>query len=108
MKVYELLAKSDAWTQRALARTSSGVPIYSPCDKLATAWCFYGAIMVCYTNDEQRAQAVLSVNTRLRDSEDKDDDWMRPTDQTMRVTWWNDRQERRHEEVVQMARDLDI
>jgi len=91
MKVYELLAKPDAWTQRALARAENGVPVraYDPC---ATAWCFYAAILICYPDHAQRRQVLLAVGDRVGD-------W---------ITDWNDVRSRTHEEVVQVARDLDI
>lgn len=95
MKMYELLADPNAWTQRTSAKRKDGFPV-APEDPEAICYCLTGAKRRCYPNelegDEVMAQVMLALDLlTVRDIED-----------------WNDYRKRSHFEVLTLCRELDI
>ncbi len=90
MKVYELLDKPEKWIQGTMALDSRREEC-DPRDDKAVCFCLAGAVAHCYPIDLYPA-IRLRIEARVR---------------TM-PTSWNDREHRTYEEVIALAKELDI
>lgn len=110
MKVHELLAVREKWTQGTPARNKDGkaVDTYDP---QACSFCLWGALKVCYPSKESESAfgqpspefllAVEKVKAKL--APEKTIAW-EPTI----VFNWNDHHLRTHKEVLALCQELDI
>jgi hypothetical protein len=97
MKAYELLSQPGAWTQGTLARDSEGLAtnVMGP---TACSFCIAGAIERCYPCLEDNLKALDQVKQELKTRYDT----------FQFVGKWNDHPDRKHEEVVELLKKLDI
>jgi hypothetical protein len=91
MKVHELLAQPDSWTQQAYARNHDGDTVAS-CSDDARCWCLLGAMFRCYADKD-----IAKIELKILDQTNK-----------ITVAQWNDDPDRTHQEVLDLCRQLDI
>lgn len=98
MKIHELLATPDKWTQRAFAKTATG-EITSSLAPDAKCWCLVGAIVKCYGDDGiEGFQARMDVTRNLTIAAGEPDS----------IVNWNDNPSRTHAEVLELVKRLDV
>lgn len=97
MKVRELLDKPEKWTTNALARDASGKPI-DPGSSRAACWCLNGAIDKCYPVGDKRAAARAKLKAAIRS---------RRGDYSS-ITWFNDYQAKKFEDVKAVLATADV
>ena len=92
MKVYELLADESRWCKGSVARTAEGKPTNSSHPD-ACQWCLMGAVAHCYPAVADYSAVAEKIMLHTRE---------------IFPTLWNDSVVRKHEEVVALAKELDI
>lgn len=92
MKVYELLATRDKWTQRSFARNIDDVPVLAESSD-AASWCLAGAAVRCYGKNSLEFYNVLKkINASLKTG----------------IFGFNDHPDRTYEEVFALVKELDV
>src|SRR6478735_6768820 len=91
-KAWKLLASYDRWTQGQYARDKDGGNCVS-CSQRAVKWCVLGAVMRVYPRDYDKI--ILAINAKVADG-------------IWGIVHWNDSPERKHSEVVEALKDLDV
>ena len=91
MKVAELLAKPENWTQGAHARDSEGRAVHWKSPE-AVCWCLEGATLRCYPDASFR-----EAEERLIDAVESWD-----------YQYWNDRHGRTHAQVIALVQKAGI
>ncbi len=94
MKVYELLDRPEKWTKKALARDSQGIGC-DPHSKRAVSFCLAGAMMVC--RGETAYLTEINVVNQWAAQDGYGD-----------IADWNNAPERTYDEVIALAKELDI
>lgn len=97
MKMHELLAKPENWTQGAPARNPSGDAVAGS-NPEACQWCLFGAVNKCYPGlDQAYGDTVnkLYAGVAKRGYEQG-------------YINWNDESDRTHEDVLSLCKELDI
>lgn len=89
MKVYELLDTPEKWTQSVYAMDSRG-RVVEPADEAAVCWCLSGALQRCYGETGSTQYALVADRLPLT------------------IPAWNDFMGRTYEDVIALAKDLDI
>ncbi len=95
MKIKELLATPDKWTQGYAARNKNDKPI-DPFNKEATKYCILGAAIACYglfTDNYFNITFQIESSTSMNKEA---------------IGAWNDAPERTHQEVLDLVTKLDI
>ena len=59
-----LLDSPESWTQGALARDATGVPV-EPTSQYATCWCLTGALRVSAQTPEEELDAIVQLEGRV-------------------------------------------
>ena len=93
MTVQELLSTPNRWTQGTLARASDGRKV-SPEHPEAVAWCLVGAVLRCYGHDGLRCGDIIQKLTSMIPEES--------------IPHWNDSRGRTWDEVIELARRVNI
>lgn len=99
MKLSELLAKPENWTQEHQACDAQGNSV-SELAPTAVSWCLLGAIKKLYPDspsirDGIRTKIFMAINSpRLFGR--------------IGITDWNDNPKRKHEEVLRLCKELNI
>jgi hypothetical protein len=91
MKIQELLATPDKWTQKAYARDNKG-EYTGELGPDAVCFCFVGAANRCYPDGDERTNIKEKVRIAVGRS----------------PISWNDTPGRTHAEVLALAIELDI
>ncbi len=92
MKMHELLATPNDWTQKAYARDINGQKLTDERDPKAVCFCLVGALNKCYPR-EQRGAVIRAIAKEGSFSES---------------FTWNDAPERTHAEVLALLKKLDV
>ena len=93
MKISKLFSDRSKWCQHALAVDADG----HRCDPWAVGavkWSFYGALIRCYENIEERVSKSMMINKRLA--------------LICFIDNWNDKKERKFEEVKAIVTELNL
>lgn len=99
MKIKELLASPDSWTQGTVAQDAQGNPVgYS--NEKAVCWCLLGALMKCYSDPDEQLRISLRISEALKKHHN--------VPLILPYTFWNDLESRTHEEVLALVNELDI
>ena len=99
MKVQELLATPDKWTQGAAARDPKGEPVH-PFSPDAICWCFGAALRKCYPFAPERNRLRSPILQKLGFDPLERSEGVVPA--------WNDAPERTHAEVLALCKELDL
>lgn len=101
MKIHELLSSPDKWTKGCLARDKEGNRLFST-DPNAVCWCFLGAMQMCYRGLSKRIDVMCKVSDRIGElSPNKEQGFDS-------IHKWNDSPERTYEDVIKLAKELDV
>lgn len=108
MKIYELLEKPESWTQGVSARDKNG-KYTATSSKDAVCWCLAGAIMRCYGRQfpEEMSTPEAEIAARVGAIDEKIRLFVTRTVAKDYVTW-NDEPHRKHQDVLNLVRNLDI
>lgn len=99
MKMKELLAKPEAWTQGLYARDSAGRSA-SPHGDMTVCWCLIGALLRTYNPMKK----LLASTPEAEEIERRIADEIHSVD----IADWNDSPDRTHAEVLALCEKLDI
>lgn len=98
MKIHELLANPEAWTQGGLAFSLNGDPV-PPQSPRACRWCLSGAAEKCYGPGPDLTSAATTLSRAIAPS----------ADESFNVIFnFNDAPERKHSEVLELVKRLDV
>lgn len=83
----------ERWTQGSIAvRETDGCPVWSGHPE-AIKWCLMGALLKVYPSDDERQRIVQRISAKLNEQS---------------LMRWNDSNERKFEDVVDVCRELGI
>lgn len=91
MKIYELLATPDKWTQGYYAKNKYGDDVEEG-DDTAVCWCLMGAIYICYEMEDY-VKIMNKIESRIGQCS---------------IPSWNDSEIREYSEVIDLCKELDI
>lgn len=96
MKAHELLADEKNWIKGVLSRDEDGIPCM-PSHPTACCWCASGAIMKVYRDPKAQNNAYDTLEAHLLKEKHLEG-----------IVNWNDAEERTHQEIISLLKELDI